>query len=271
MTGYTKETGLFKEVWVLVAEDDPYARDLMVMMLTRDWRTRVTAEAKDEQSIDAVLQDSMKRVDIILLDTEIPQTKWTLPRSFSKRDHVPPVLCIGTQVNRSVLEAAIRPPGCGYVLKQEVQYGLAEAVWRAAQGQWVTTSTVRSWARKACLNLPSQFVVLDGTTHAGRFTPREWEIVRLALLFGLSRREIADELMYHNSAEVGNLVTRAYRKLGLPSLLQGQDAPELYFAEGKVLGHFKKAQQRAAAGKAVSDKATLAYHLMTIPEIEEKL
>ena len=62
---------MLDEVWVLVVEDDPYARDLMVMMLTRDWRTRVVAETTDEQSVATVLQDSTKRVDIILLDTEV--------------------------------------------------------------------------------------------------------------------------------------------------------------------------------------------------------
>ena len=165
--------------------------------------------------------------------------------------------------------AAVQPPCCGYLLKQEVQYGLAEAVWRAAQGQWVTTPTVRLMARQARWPVPSQVVVLDGTVHADLFTPRERDVARLALLFGLSRREIADELQFHNPEEVGNLVTRVYRKLELPELLQGQVAPEMYFSEGKVLDYFRQARDRVPAGKAVRDKATLAYHLLTILDVEE--
>ena len=230
------------EVWVLVVEDDPYARDLMVMVLTRDWRTRVVAETTDEQSAATLLQDCAKRVDVILLDTEIPRrTEWRLPATLlDKRNPAPPVLCIGTQVSEAVWVTAVQPPCCGYLLKQEVQYGLAEAVWRAAQGQWVTTPTVRLMARQARWPAPSQVVVLDGTLHAALFTPRERHVARLALLFGLSRREIADELQFHNPEEVGNLVTRVYRKLELPELLQGQVAPEVYFSEGKVLDLYSR-------------------------------
>lgn len=259
-----------KTVRVLVAEDDPYARDLMVMMLTRDWRIRVTAEVESEEAVKAILQDFTKRVDVILLDTELPhQEEWNMPVMMNRQEKTPPVLFTGTRFNSQILAYAIQPPCCGYILKQEVQYGLAEAVWRAAQEQWIMTPTIRREARAARLTLPARSVVVDGAVLAARFSLREREIARLSLLFGMSRREIADELQYQNPGEVGNLVSRIYRKLDLPQLIDGEVNPELYFQEGKILEQFKKAQEQAKNGRAVRDRATLAYHLITLPNFEE--
>ena len=36
-----------KDIQVLIIEDDPYARDLMTLLLTRDWRTHVIGEIAD--------------------------------------------------------------------------------------------------------------------------------------------------------------------------------------------------------------------------------
>ena len=42
-----------KDIRVLIVEDDPYARDLMALLLTRDWRTQVIGElGKKEEVID---------------------------------------------------------------------------------------------------------------------------------------------------------------------------------------------------------------------------
>ena len=36
-----------KDLYVLLIEDDPFARDLMSMLMSRDWRTRVIGELVD--------------------------------------------------------------------------------------------------------------------------------------------------------------------------------------------------------------------------------
>jgi len=38
---------MHKDIPVLLNENDPYARDLMALLLTRDWRTRVVVDLSD--------------------------------------------------------------------------------------------------------------------------------------------------------------------------------------------------------------------------------
>ena len=61
-----------KDIRVLIVEDDPYARDLMSLLLTRDWRTRVIGEASGKQELIEFLDQPQTNVDILILDTEIP-------------------------------------------------------------------------------------------------------------------------------------------------------------------------------------------------------
>ena len=41
-----------KDIRVLIVEDDPYARDMMSLGLTRDWRTRVVGEVPNKGDLD---------------------------------------------------------------------------------------------------------------------------------------------------------------------------------------------------------------------------
>jgi len=85
-----------KDIRVLIVEDDPYARDLMSLLLTRDWRTRVIGEATGKQELIDFLDQPGTNVDILILDTEIPgepELLKVLPRAINsgwtlRRDRV---------------------------------------------------------------------------------------------------------------------------------------------------------------------------------------
>ena len=47
-----------KDIQVLIIEDDPYARDLMALLLTRDWRTRVIGEIANEHELRDFTDDA---------------------------------------------------------------------------------------------------------------------------------------------------------------------------------------------------------------------
>ena len=69
-----------KELNVIIVEDDPYARDLMSMLLRQDWRTRVVGEFSSLSGLGLkqALRSPSAHVYIILLDTETATDEnWT--------------------------------------------------------------------------------------------------------------------------------------------------------------------------------------------------
>ena len=61
-----------KDIQVLIIEDDPYARDLMTLLLTRDWRTRVIGEIANQHELRDFIEEFHPPVDVVIVDTEIP-------------------------------------------------------------------------------------------------------------------------------------------------------------------------------------------------------
>jgi len=254
-----------KDVRVLIVEDDPYARDLMALLLTRDWRTRVVGEAGAEAEALHILNQPSRRTDLILLDMEIPgDPKWPSV-----------ILCTGTRADVETLRRILRAAFGGYILKTQASYALAWAVTRAAAGHWVTTPGVWQMAHDRRLALPQGTVVLDGRGPTANFTRREGELARLAILFNLAQRDLADEL-HITADQISKVVSSVYTKLGLREILSGEVAPEVYFEDKAVLAQFERVLRHATAkrqglGRAhkAPDMATLAFHLLTVPVVEE--
>ena len=263
------------DIRVLIVEDDPYARDCMALLLARDWRTRVIGEAGSEAEVTRLLAQP---VDVILLDTEVPDDRgwlFRLAERMRKLQHRPVILCTGTCALYEVLRGVLRGGFGGYILKGEVLYALASAVTRAATGRWVITPGVQQLAEDRRLTLPEETVMLSGTGRVTGFTPRESEIARLAILFSQPKRDLADELQIRPD-EVGKLVSRVYEKLGLRDILDEEVSPEGYFDDPLMVKRFRAAREKvaeckqAAAGTRkpkVSDMETLAFHLLTVPEV----
>ena len=63
---------MYKDIRVLIVEDDPYARDLMSLLLTRDWRTRVVGEVDSKSALKDFISQPGQNIDLVILDTEIP-------------------------------------------------------------------------------------------------------------------------------------------------------------------------------------------------------
>ena len=267
-----------KDVHVLIVEDDPYALDLMAMLLTRDWRTRVVGETHQEDEIIALLNHPTQKVDILLLDTEIPgDPKWAfeLAKKVRTTKSHPAILCTGTRTDEIILRQLQEAEFNGYIIKSEIHYALAWGVKLAAQGKWVITKGVRSVALNARVPLPANTIVVDGTMQMIDFSVRQWEIIRLAILFNQTRSEVAEELRIRPDS-VSDTVSESYEKLGLHEILSGEVAAETYIEDVTVLRQFNQILARIpeksrASGKIrkSSDMSTLAFHLLTIPEEKE--
>jgi DNA-binding NarL/FixJ family response regulator len=266
-----------KDIHVIVVEDDLYARDLMSLLLNRDWRTRVVAEVGNQEALESALVDAHTRVDAVLLDTEVPNDpEWAFRLADVVRSipNPPAVLCIATKPDTETLSRLLEGSYSGYALKKEVGYALAAAVTHASKYKnWVMTKSVYQLALRQRLPIPENAILLDGNKPAAPFTPREEEIARLAVLFNLAHRDLSDELLIR-ADQVSKYVSSVYDKLGLDQILSGDIEAETIFQDKVLLRHFKNILDRVAKSKSrrkTADMATLAFHLLTMPEIREDI
>ena len=266
-----------KDIRVLLIEDDLYARDLMSLLLTRDWRTRVVGEAGSEDDVKRILKNTFQKINTIVLDTEVPDdSDWPFRvAEMAKKTNIPTtILSTATKANPKVLKRLTEVGFGGYILKREVGYSLAAAVAQAAKHKrWVTTPSIYKLALLQRIQLPKTTVILDGTKPVAKLTPREDEIARLAILFNHAHRDLADELIIR-ADQVSKHVSNIYTKLGLDDILSGEISPDTFIQDKLVLHHFANILARVAASKSrrkTSDMATLAFHLLTVPEINDDI
>jgi DNA-binding NarL/FixJ family response regulator len=264
-----------KDIRVLIVEDDPYARDMMSLLLTRDWRTRVVGEVANKGDLDLFLSDEMSKVDVVVLDTEIPggtglhfkmaEMTQTLPKP-------PKILYTATMANRDVLDKIIHRGCSGYILKQEILYALGAAVALIDSDTCVVTPGVRNIAGRYAL--PDGTLILDGRRLTTNFSRRENELIRLGIIFNLAIRDIADELVI-GAGWVSEIVSTVYRKLGIREILTGEIPLDMYFTDEAVLAHCKEITKRATSNRPAGQirkapwMSTLAFHLLTVPEVTE--
>jgi DNA-binding NarL/FixJ family response regulator len=117
-------------------------------------------------------------------------------------------------------------------------------------------------------------IVIDGRKLLANFTPRESELIRLGMIFNLSIRDMADELVL-SRGWVSELVSTIYGKLGVHDILAGESPLDIPFENETVLKHLKDIGDRPTKNLADGRMrkapwmATLAFHLLTIPEVDE--
>ena len=264
-----------KDVRVLIVEDDLYSRDMMTMLLTRDWRTRVVGEIDGHEDVSDYLLQPLQQVDVILIGVETPtDQEWPFQMLDLVDSYENPtvILYAGTRFDKSVLAHASRKGFGGYLLKDEVIYSLASAVVFASKGHCVITPGVKRIANE--IDWPQKTLVIDGSQKVTNFSKRESEIVHLGILFNLAQRDIADELVI-GTDWVSEAMSNVYEKLGLREILSGEVPLNLYFDDEMVLAHceriLERAQRNSSSGslRRAPWMSTLAFHLLTAPTIEE--
>lgn len=264
-----------KDVRVLIVEDDLYSRDMMTMLLTRDWRTRVMGELCGQDDVSEYFSQPLKQVDLVLIGVETPSDQeWPFQvldmiRPF---EEPPVILYSGTRVEDDVIAYIHREGFGGYLLKDEILYSLASAVVLAVNGYCVITPGVKNIANSQ--EWPLKTLVVDGSKKVADFSKRESEIVHLGLLFNMSQRDIADELVI-GTDWVSETMSNVYAKLGLREILLGEVKLDNYLDDEIVLEHYEEILGRATRNlkngglRKAPWMSTLAFHLLTIPAIEE--
>ena len=264
-----------KDVRVLIVEDDLYSRDMMTMLLTRDWRTRVIGELSGQDDVSDYLLQPLQHVDVILIGVETPtgqEWPYQVLDLVSSYENPAVILYAGTRVDQSVLAHASQKGFGGYLLKDEIIYSLASAVVLASKGQCVITPGVKMISNE--VDWPQETLIVDGSQKVVNFSARESEIVHLGILFNLAQRDIADELVI-GTDWISEAMSNVYEKLGLREILSGEVPLDLYFDDETVLAHCEKILERAKRNSSSGTlrrapwMSTLAFHLLTTPTIEE--
>jgi hypothetical protein len=115
--------------------------------------------------------------------------------------------------------------------------------------------------------LPSNKLILDGRKILPGFTDHQADVARMAIIFSLGRRDLADELKISEQWSYG-LVSELYTKMGLKEILSGEVDLFSYIGESPIIRHhFEEILAQLGSSNKARDLETLAYHVLTMPEI----
>ena len=257
------------EIRVSIIEEDPFALNWMAMLLARDWRTRIINESETVCQLLKSLKNDLEHTDLILVDADLINSR--IIQKFQntlKNWGNTKILVTGNLASQNVWKYISRVPLIsGYILKSEINYSLAWAVDLATEGYWVVTPGVQFLANKLAMVLPQNSLVLDGRRTINNLTDHEIKVARMALIFSMERRELSDELGVSNDWGYG-LVSALYKKLGLEEVLSGEVEPSSYLGtHPTVLERVQFITNELQLSKKAKDLETLAFHMITMPEI----
>lgn len=261
-----------KDIRVVIIEDDLFARNWAAMLLARDWRTTLAGEVNAKTELLPFVKTLPGKVDLFLLDVdhigERPGASKDLQTLADSLQRGSRVLLTGIRPLEGIIQQTRHERICGYILKDEINYSLTWAVSMAMEGHWITTPGVEETAAGMNFRLPPNRLEIDGRALPHNFTDHEEDIARLALLFSMERRDLADEKKITEDWSYG-LVSGIYKKLGLVELLNGEITPEEVLGNNPLaLEHVKRIIDQLKAGKhKARDMETLAFHILTMPEM----
>ncbi len=259
-----------QDIRVVILEDDPFARNWMFLIAVRDWRTRVIGQVSHPSDLIPFFEDASK-TDLIIMDTDIPGGEDWIPRIHQilrERGHFPKILCTGIRPNANILCQLGHPAFTGYVLKDEICYSLAWAVSQAMNGYWVITDGIQSLAAEIHFELPRPCKVLNGRNAISFLPDRQADVAKL-VISSVLRKEMADEISVSEDW-IYQVVSKVYDRFGVKELLNDEQALRDYVGDDEmIISYFQRVYQDSKAGKKPRDMETLAFHIITMPEMVE--
>ena len=278
-----------KVIRVLIVEDDFFARNSIELLLRRDWRTKVIGVAKNSAELYTILNDlngPYMQADVIIIDTDIPNNREWLTQVLDYLNNYgneSSILFTGVEPNARVI-ALLRHQKCvGYVLKDEIRFSIASAVSRAITTSLVITPGIHESIEKLKnVKPPKGTLIMDGREPFFELSETDVERARMSFIFSMERTEFADETGLDESYSYG-VVSDLFEKIGLNGFLNGDFEPKTIFGDDPiVLKHFqdaietvqfarKKAKDQVKEPRMprIKEKESLAFHLLTYPQVQE--
>jgi DNA-binding NarL/FixJ family response regulator len=261
---------MMKDILVAILEDDSFSRNWMALLMVRDWRTRLVGEFKNRAELCQYLNDYNPEFDVLVLDVDLFNEDFTLDdicQNLSESERKTKVLLTGIKPRADVMKQIHDDRICGYVMKGEVGYSLSWMITFAHQGNWVLTPGTLRLANQLNYPLPKDKLIVDGRKNLPGFTDHEAEVARFAFIFSSGRRELADELKISEQWSYG-LISELYKKMGLTDIISGDADLFSYIGDSPIIrSHFEEIVDQLGTSKKAKDLETLAFHLITMPEI----
>lgn len=258
------------DIRVGILEDDIFSRNWMALLLVRDWRTRVVGEFGTQVELSTYLKEFKQAFDLLVLDVDLIHGAMNIDdvcNSFSSYDRPVKILLTGIHPEARIVRQLSDSRICGYVLKHEIGFSLSWAITFAFEGEWVFTPGTYALATNLNYSQHKNKLILDGRKPLPGFTEHEANVARIAIIFSTGRRDLADELKISEQWSYG-LVSELYEKMGLSDIIAGEVDLFSYIGESEIIrSHFEDIIEQLGTSKKARDLETLAYHLLTMPEI----
>jgi len=258
-----------KDILVSLLSDDLFSLSWMSLLLVRDWRTRVFTEGELINPLQDDESRSIQHVDVVVadLDSFVQNTKIfsNLNRYLAERPDIL-VMGVGSRIEPVFFQRIpIRNIG-GYLLKSEISSSLGWAVSFAYEGSLVYTPGAHQAAYNLGFSSAKPIRVVKSRIYPV-MTDRQSEIARLAIIFSVGRRDLADELKISDQWSYG-VVSELYEKLGLNELANDKNEILAYLENDPMIKiHMDEILRELGTSKKAKDLETLAFHILTLPEI----
>ena len=256
-----------RDILVALYSEDAYVLDWMSLLVVRDWRTRVVAELTCTSELSEFLSQEYLMCDSIVMDIDSASDLKQAGMDIKNSSHHLKVmgLCRNQKPDffRHLPESAI----AGLLYKKEIATSLGWAITFAAEGKPVFSPRGLEDAWNANFEVPKERLVLRSRNYPG-LTERQSEIARLAIIFSIGRRDLADELKISDQWSYG-VVSELYDHLGLSELLdENKDFHSILENDTVIKAHIDEILEDLGTSKKARDLETLAFHLLTMPVIE---
>lgn len=259
-----------KDILVAILEDDIFSRNWMALMMVRDWRTRVVGEFTTRAELCAFIEKAIQPIHVLIIDVDLFGEHFTINeiiQTLRSSGQKTKILLTGIQPEPKIFQQMDDEHISGYMLKSEIGYSLNWVITFISDGYFVFTPSTTELASQLNFCAPATALVLDGRKTILNFTDHEAEVARMAFIFSMGRRDLADELKISEQWSYG-LVSELYKKMGLADIIAGEDDLFAYIGDSTVIkSKFEEIIEQLGTSRKARDIETLAFHLLTMPEI----
>ena len=185
------------KIRIVIADDSDFVRDGLRIILGMDEDFHVVGCAKN--GIEAVELCSKNKVDIILMDIQMPEKDGIEATKEIVKNHLGKVLILTTFDDYDLVEKAIQNGAKGYLIKNHTPEKLKQMIKSLYNGVNVLEESVFEKITQKANNVSRNF---DDSI----YTKRELEIVK-AVAEGLSNKEISLKLFISDGTVKNHIST----------------------------------------------------------------
>ncbi|MGO4547260.1 response regulator [Paenibacillus sp. 2TAB23] len=216
------------KIKVIIADDNPFVREGMRIILTTFDEFDVLASVQDgQEAVDFCRQNE---VDVALLDVQMPNMNGVEATKLISEQTGTKALILTTFDDEAFILEAISSGAKGYLLKNNDPERIRDAIITIYNGHNVLQDAVLDKLKSSLLADKDTDKKMDRGSKIDRslFTDREYDIMSL-IARGLSNREISKKL-FISEGTIANHITSILGKKGLSHRTQ----IAIYFLTGEV-------------------------------------